>query len=747
MAQAVKDTAPDIPIKALHLEDIIEALREYRPDEKVDKILAAYAFASKAHRGQTRLSGEPYLSHPMEVALLLTRMNMGQVGISAALLHDTLEDTETSSKELEDIFGKDITKLVEGLTKLAKIRSSSREERQAENVRKMILAMSDDIRIVLIKLADRLHNLRTLEYLKPSRQKAIAEESMDIYAPLANRLGIGWLKREMEDISFMYLHPKEFKKLTKLVREHQEEMEKFALAVANQSYELLMKEHLVAHVTARPKHIYSIYKKMQEQSLEFRQIYDIIGVRIITNSVMDCYTVLGLIHTHWKPIQGKFKDYIALPKENMYQSLHTAVLSKTGRFVEYQIRTQQMHRHAEEGIAAHWRYKEDKVPAADGEADDKFIWLRRLMELGHSISDSMEFLENVKIDLYTDEVYVFTPKQEVYAFPAGATPLDFAYAIHTQVGHEYAGALVNGQSVPMETRLKNGDVVEIVTAKGRLPSPEWLKIVTTSQAKSKIYSYLRLAEKESAKKLGMELVKEELKKYDLDPAIFFSPEALKLASEMLGFKNSDIVLQRLGFFKMPVEQFLQKLLPIKNWQQIEASKSRSLKDRIFGFIRPKSGGATGIRVGDHANLLIRLAKCCNPLPGDSILGFISSGHGLVIHNKSCPVLKERHPESEQLIEAQWEEQKKKQKHAVRVIVQSINQPGILARVTTAIADGGTNISNAVATAHKASAGELDLTVEVEDVYHLRKVIDAIKTVKGVKKVARFMEGMRKAEKK
>ena len=744
MGQTIKDMARHE--KALHLEEIIEALRVYRPDENVDQILAAYAFASKAHKGQTRLSGEPYLSHPMEVAYLLTRLNMDSVGITAALLHDTLEDTETTAQELEEIFGKEVTKLVEGLTKLARIRTSSREERQAENVRKMILAMSDDIRIVLIKLADRLHNLRTLEYLKPARQKAIAEESIDIYAPLANRLGIGWVKREMEDISFMYLHPREFKQLTNLVSDRKEEMDKFALTEANQIYELLMKEHLVAHVTARPKHTYSIYKKMQEQSLEFNQIYDIIGVRIITNSVQDCYAVLGLVHTRWKPIQGKFKDYIALPKENMYQSIHTVVLSKSGRFVEYQIRTQQMHRHAEEGIAAHWRYKADKEPPAGEEGEDKFTWLRRLMELGHSVSDSMEFLENVKIDLYTDEVYVFTPKQEVYAFPAGATPLDFAYAIHTQVGDNYAGALINGHHVPMETMMKNGDVVEIVTAKDRHPSPEWLKIVKTSMAQSKIRAYLRVAEKEEAKKLGLELVKEELKKHGLDPDVFLTADALKFASETLGFKNSDLLFQRLGFFRMPVDQFLQKLLPVKNWQQIEASRSRSLKDRIFGFIRPKRGGATGIRVGEHANLLIRLAGCCNPVPGDSILGFISSGHGLVIHNRSCLVLKERSPESEQLIQAQWAEQKKKQRYAVRVIVQSINQPGILARVTTVIANGGTNISNAVATANKASGGELDLTVEIYDLNHLRKVMTAIRTVKGVKKVERYMEGIRKAGK-
>lgn len=730
--------------KALHLEDVIEALREYKPDADVAPILAAYAFASKAHKGQTRLSGEPYLSHPVEVAHILTRLKMDTIGITAALLHDTLEDTPTSAEEVEALFGKETTRLVEGLTKLAMIRFSSREERQAENVRKMILAMSDDIRIVLIKLADRLHNLRTLEYLKPERQKAIARESMDIYAPLANRLGIGWLKQEMENLSFLYLYPGKYQKLKKLQKERQEEMEKVALSIAIQTRELLMKEQVVAHVTARPKHIYSIHKKMVEQSLEFDQIYDIIGVRIITNSVTDCYKALGLVHTHWKPIPGKFKDYIALPKDNMYQSIHTCILSKLGRFVEYQIRTQQMHRHAEDGIAAHWRYKEDKRPPAAG--DDRFIWLQRLMELGHNIGDSKEFLENVKLDLFPDEVYVFTPKQEVMAFPSGATPLDFAYAIHTQVGNQCAGALVNGKSVPLETIMSNGDVVEIITAEGRHPTPEWLKIATTSMAKSKIRAYIHNAQKEEAIKLGKELIKEELKKYGLNPDSYLTRPALEKAADALGFKSAELILLRLGFFRMPVDHFLQKLLPVKEWLQIEDSRSKSLKERIFRFIRPRTD-KIGIRVGDDTNLLIRLAGCCSPVPGDSILGFVSRGHGMVIHNKSCPVLKEREPDPERLVEAQWERQKKRQTHAVRVIVKSVNQPGLLARVSTVIAECRTNISNAVVSANDSTGGELDLTVEIEDLNHLQKVMSAIRKVKGVKKVERYMEGFHKTSRK
>lgn len=734
--------------KIVHLEDIIEAVREYKPDADADQILAAYAFASRAHKGQTRRSGAPYLSHPMEVALILTRFQMDSRAIAAALLHDTLEDTDATPEDLKSAFGSEITDLVGGLTKLSRIRSSSREENQAENVRKMILAMSDDIRTVLIKLADRLHNLRTLEYLKPSRQKAIAEESMDIYAPLANRLGIRWIKVEMQNLSFKYLHPIEYKKLEGLVKNRSEELEKFAESVCAQTQELLLKDRLSAHVTARPKHLFSIYHKMKEQNLEFDQIYDIIGVRIITNSVLDCYQSLGLVHTTWKPIPGKFKDYIALPKNNMYQSIHTTAWHNSGRAVEFQMRTQQMHRNAEEGIAAHWRYKEG-IAGDEAGNDDNFRWIGSLLDLGQSVSDSKEFLENVKINLFPDEVYVFTPRQEVKAFPLGATPIDFAYAVHTQVGHNCVGAQVNGTPVALDYQLRNGDMIEIVTDKNQRPTAEWIKIAQTSTAKAKIKSYIRTTQKAEATKLGMEILEEELKKQGLQPKRFLTPGALEQAASALGFKNADVVLQRVGFSRFSGEKLLQKLLPPKEWKKLESRKSKSLKSRIFRFIWPKTANKAGIgvRVGDSEKMLIRLAGCCNPVPGDSIAGFVSRGHGLVVHQKSCHALKELGLDRERVIEAQWEKSKKKRTHSVRIIAHCINKPGILASVSSAIAECHSNISNAIVTPTDSSGGELDLTIEIENLNHLRKVMDAVKKLKSVKKVERFMEGVHTASKK
>ncbi|GMT42531.1 MAG: GTP pyrophosphokinase [bacterium] len=731
--------------KIVHLESTIEAIREYKPDAKVDQILAAYAFSSRSHKGQTRRSGAPYLSHPMAVAHILTRLKMDTTAIAAALLHDTLEDTDATLKELELAFGPEVAKLVDGLTKLSRIRFSSREESQAENMRKMILAMSDDIRIVLIKLADRLHNLRTLEFLKPERQKKIAEESMDIYAPLADRLGIGWLKEEMQNISFKYLHPLAYKKLEGVMKERQEELGKFAVAVCGHTQELLIKERLTAHVTARPKQLFSIYRKMEKQNLEFDQIFDIIGVRIITNSALDCYKALGLLHTTWKPVPGKFKDYIALQKKNMYQSIHTTLLHNSGKFVEFQVRTQQMHMNAEEGIAAHWRYKEGDASQNNG--DDKFIWLRRLLDLGQSIGDSKEYLENIKLDLFPDEVYVFTPDQEVKAFPSGATPIDFAYAVHTQVGNHCVGALVNGIMVPLEYRLHNGDMVKIITDQKHHPDPDWMKIAKTSTAKSKIRAYTRTAQKAEALKLGREILEEEVKKHGLRPEIFITKNSLEQASATLGFKSSELAVQRIGFSQLSVDQFLQKLLPLNEWKKIEAARSKSLKNRIFRFFWPWAAKNTGVRVGDSDKILIRLAGCCKPVPGDSIHGFVSRGHGLVIHQKLCPVLKELGPARERIIKAQWEKMKKKRTHPVRIKAYCLNKPGILATVSAAIASCRSNISNAIVTPTGRTGGELDLTIEIEDVNHLIKTMNAVKKVKGVKKVERFMEGVRISSKK
>ena len=729
--------------KGIHLEDIIERLREYLPDANVDHILSAYAYASKAHGGQTRLSGQPYMNHPMEVALLLTRLKMEPNAIATALLHDTVEDTHATLEEIEELFGKEIVLMVDGLTKLGKLRFQSHEQRHAENIRKMILAMSHDIRIIIIKLVDRLHNMRTLEFLTPDRQRAISEETLDIYAPLANRLGIAWLKAELEDHSFMYVYPNEYSHLKKLMETRKEDFDKVILAICNQSHDLLKKEMLTGEVSGRTKNLYSIFMKMRDQNLEFEEVHDIIGLRIITNSYLDCYKILGLIHATWKPVPGKFKDYLAIPKENMYQSIHTTVMTPFGHRVEFQIRTQMMHNISEDGIAAHWRYKEGSKSATS--SNDNFVWVRRLLELGMSIDNPKEFLENVKMDLFPDEVYVFTPRQEVIALPSGATPLDFAYAVHTQVGHTYKSALVNNRPVPMGYELDNGDKVEIITSVNQIPSREWLKFVKSSQAKAKLLSYIRTQEKADSVKLGEEIIEAELKKYGLDPKTYLTTKALNKATKALGFNTKELLLQRIGFSKVPIYGFMQKLLPDEAWQKVESMRRGSL-GKIFGkFIGRKSQKNYGVRVGDINNMLIRFAGCCNPVPGDSILGYVSSGQGLVIHNRSCPILKRLEPDPERFIEAQWDITLKKHARPVRILAYSINKPGILASVSAAIASCNANISNAVVTPSDYKGGQLDLTVEIEDLEHLEKVIKAVKRVDGVKHVKRIMEEVKEAD--
>ncbi|MBI5178455.1 MAG: bifunctional (p)ppGpp synthetase/guanosine-3',5'-bis(diphosphate) 3'-pyrophosphohydrolase [Nitrospinae bacterium] len=721
-------------LKGIHLEDVIEGLREYQPDAEADKLLGAYAFASKAHKGQVRLSGEPYMSHPMEVAMILTRMKMDPAVISAGLLHDTLEDTDATPQQIEESFGTEITTLVEGMTKLSMISFSSREESQAENVRKMILAMSKDIRVVLIKLADRLHNMRTLDFLPPARQKNIAQETMDIYAPLASRLGLHWIKVELENIAFKYLLPFEYHRITGLMAERQEELDKFLLSICNQTRDLLLKERIAAQVTGRFKHFYGIYRKMKEQNLDFDQIYDLIGVRIITNSLMDCYKTLGLVHNRWKPIPGKFKDYIALPKENMYRSIHSTLLTNTGRRVEFQIRTQQMHRHSEEGIAAHFRYKEGKQT---DKHDDHFIWVRRLLELGMSVDNPQEFLENLKVDLFPDEVYVFTPKQEVKAFPTGATPIDFAYAVHTQVGNHFLGAMVNGKPVPADTRLRNGDVVEILTADDQRPAREWLKIAVTSHARSKIKAHIRNSQKADALRLGREIVEQELTRHGITAEQYLARQLLEPAAVALGFKNTETLFERIGMSMFSVYNLLQKLLPPAEWRKVEDTRRTYLKDV------PQE---TGVRVGNIHDMAIRFAGCCNPVPGDPILGYISAGHGLVIHNKSCPMIKVLESDPEKIVEARWEAVTTKQMRPVRILVYCLNQPGILARVTAAIADCGANISAANVSSTDHIGGEIDFTVEIEDLNHLQKIIEAIRTVDGVRSVERIMDASRAGKK-
>ncbi len=719
------------PLRAIHLEEIIEAVREYQPDAEVDKILGAYAFASAAHKGQVRLSGEPYMSHPMQVAFILTKMKMDPAAIAAALMHDTLEDTEADPAQIRSIFGEEILLMVEGLTKLSRLTFASKEESQAENVRKMILAMSKDLRVVLIKLADRLHNMRTLDFLPPQKQKFISQETMDIYAPLANRLGLHWIKVELENIAFKFLLPFEYKRIEGLMKERQEELDKFIASLSAQTRELMLMEKIVGQVSWRFKHFYGIYRKMTEQNLDFDQIYDLIGVRIITNSLLDCYKVLGLIHTKWKPIPGKFKDYIALPKENMYQSIHTTVLTQTGRRVEFQIRSAQMHRNSEDGVAAHFRYKEGKRPASKD--DENFIWVKRLLDLGLSVDNSEEFIDTLKMDLFPNEVYVFTPKQEVKALPAGATPLDFAYSIHTQLGNHFLGALVNGKPVPPDCQLHNGDVVEVLTSNEQHPVRDWLKIAVTSHGRSKIKSYLRNAQKVESLRLGNEIVENELRRHGLDLKEYWTKETMESAAVALGFKNAEVMLDRVGISSLSAYSVLHKLLPAEKWREVENRRKNYLASVTENL---------GVRVGDIHDMLIRFAGCCNPVPGDPILGYISAGHGLVIHAKSCPSLKSLEADPERLVEARWETAAKKQLRPVRILIKSRNRPGILARVSAAIAGCEANIASATVTATSAMEGDLDLTVEIEDLNHLQRILETVRGLDGIRSVERIMDARR-----
>ncbi len=556
--KAEKKSAPSRPA-IIRINDIIESLRSYHPTADIQLVEKAYVFSAKVHQGQTRLSGEPYLTHPLQVAYILTKMKLDEICVASGILHDTLEDTCATIEEIQSIFGAEITTLVDGLTKISKINFSSAEERQAENFRKMILAMAKDIRMILIKLADRLHNMRTLEFLPPEKRKVIAQETLDIYSPIANRLGIAWIKTELEDLAFKYLHPKEFNYLEERINTKRKERNQYIEEVKKIISEKLAPLNLKEEIVGRLKHHYSIYRKMVRQQIDFDQVYDLIAFRIIVGSIRDCYEALGIIHSVWKPVPGRFKDFIAMPKANMYQSLHTTVIGPYGERMEIQIRTPEMHQIAEEGIAAHWRYKEGKE--IDRRDDQMFSWLRRMLEWQQDLRDPKEFLEMFRIDLYPDEVYVFTPRGEVKAFPRGATPIDFAYSIHTDVGHQCVGARANGRMVPLDYRLRNGDTIEIITSKNQRPSKDWLEIVKTSRARTKIRQWIRLEQKNYDFIAGKEACEREFKKHNLNFNKLHKSGKITQVSEELGFHNVQDLIAAIGHGKVSVNKVVQRLIP------------------------------------------------------------------------------------------------------------------------------------------------------------------------------------------
>ena len=706
------------------LETLIEEIPKYQPGADLDVLARAYQFSAASHQGQQRASGEPYLSHPLEVANLLVDFKMDVTTVTAGLLHDVLEDTETTKADLQREFGSEIAELVDGVTKIGKLAFSSREERQAENFRKMLVAMARDLRVLMIKLADRLHNMRTLDYLPSDKAKKIAQETLDIYAPLAHRLGMAKVKAELEDLGLRTLNPADYVDLQKRVAKRRLERE----ADINQVIAILQRKlaevGIDSQIRGRPKHFYSIWKKMHDQGREFDEIYDLTAVRVITASVRDCYGALGVIHSLWKPVPGRFKDFIAMPKVNMYQSLHTTVIGPKGDPVEIQIRTREMHRIAEEGIAAHWLYKERK--AGKDKLDESLVWLRQLIETQQDTKDPREFMDTVRVDLFPDEVYVFTPKGDVKALPEGATPLDFAYAVHTKVGEHCVGAKVNAKLVPLRYTLRQGDIVEIVTSPNQHPSRDWLKIVKSTRARAKINQWLKVEERARSIELGRELFEREARKYRLNPSALLGGEEIKKAAADFGFAGPDDLMAALGYGKSSVHQVLNKLAPNALLETPDKPKSAPT--------RPAP--VDGVRIRGVDDLLVRFARCCNPLPGDPIVGFITRGRGLTVHARECLTVAKSVLDRERLIDVEWDVEEPG-KRPVRIAVYiGKDRPGLLSEITGAISARNGNITKAEVTVTDDRRGINNFVVEVADLRQLQDIIAAIRDVRDVINVER-----------
>ena len=722
----------------IRITDILDTIVEYNPDADLGLIDRAYIYSAQVHDGQVRLSGEPYLSHPLEVAAILAHMKLDVESIAAGLLHDVIEDTHATREEIEEIFGPGIAHIVSGVTSISLLTVTDTVVRQAESLRKMILAMADDIRVVLIKLADLLHNMRNLKY-QESREKQVmlSRETLDIYAPIASRLGIFWIKQELQDIAFFYTQPREYAAIDTLVNHAKEEKEEYIEEVKAKLTEKLAAEGLVnLSIKGRFKQHYSIYQKMLSQNLAFDQVYDIIAFRVILDQKSHCYEAMGIIHDMWKPIHYKFKDYISIPKPNLYQSLHTTVIGPRGQRVEIQLRTWDMDRIAESGIAAHWSYKEGA--AIDEKTGKTFAWLRNLVENQEESSDPVEFLENVKIDLYPNEIYVFTPGGEIRTLPKGATPVDFAYQIHTEVGEQCTGAKVNGRLVPLAQPLETGNTVSIITTKGHHPSPDWLNFVTTVKARNKIRHWIKNQEKERSITLGREMCEKLFRKKNYNfNALLRSGEVLRAAEEF-GFKAVDDLIAQVGFGKVTPLQILHKALPDEERQKDREKEDRpGFRDKGLG----KSGknnrrkSRDGIVVKGLDDILVRFSKCCNPLHGDPIVGFITQGQGVAVHRKNCINALKMSPERK--VEVRWSEDDT-ESYPVRIRIRSTDRSGLLADVASTISKAKVDIINAHTETSDYGVVNSYFTIAVENTAQLGKVISDLKRVKHVKSVKRVV---------
>jgi len=714
----------------IRITDILDKLYDYYPDADVDIIDRAYIYSARVHAGQMRLSGEPYLSHPLEVASLLTDMKLDPVSISAGLLHDVVEDTHATIDEIYHTFGNEVAHIVAGVTKISALPFSTDQQRHAENIRKMILAMADDIRVILIKLADRLHNIRTLHYhKKPEKQRAIAQETLDIYGPIAGRLGIYWLKNELEETAFYYANPEEYNRIDGLLKKNQEERAKYVATVKTLIKEKMSEAGISCRVQGRHKQYYSIYQKMASQNLDFEEVYDIIAFRIVVENVSQCYAALGQIHSRWKPIPTKFKDYIAVPKPNMYQSLHTTVIGPYGERMEIQIRSEQMDHVANFGIAAHWSYKEGKTQE-DINTKNTFAWIHNLVENQKNFGNPEEFLENVRIDLFPDEVFVFTPNGDVRSLPKGATPVDFAYMIHTEVGNECTGAKINGRLVPLQYELNTGDIVEILTTKGHQPSKDWLNFVKTVKAKSRIRHWIRKQEKERSLSLGRELCEKAFRKYKLNFSNLVKSREMEKVAEAFNFKSTEDLIANVGIGKITPLQIIRKLDP-----QFTEKKDSALIDKIMGPRDRKQKEKTeGVSVHGLDDILIRFGKCCQPVPGDPITGYITHGAGVTIHRSGCVNALKLNPDRQ--IDVEWNTNDNGE-FPVSLKITASDRMGLLAEISTEMSKAAANIYDVRLEnrGNKSIYGEF--TILVKSRGHLESVISRLKKIQAVQEVKRL----------
>lgn len=717
---------------------LLEIASTYLKEADLALIKKAYDFAEDAHQGQTRKSGDAYILHPLAVAEILANMQMDVTSIIASLLHDVVEDTPVTLETLREHFGDTCAMLVDGLTKLDKISFKSKEEHQNENYRKMFVAMAQDIRVILIKLADRLHNMRTLKFQSEDNQRRISHETLEIYCPIAHRLGISAIKWEMEDIALRYLNPKQYYRIVNLMQKKRADREQYIDDVIANISEKLEEMSIEGDISGRPKHIYSTYRKMTTQNKQFNEIYDLLAIRVIVNNVRDCYAALGIIHTLWKPMPGRFKDYIAMPKPNMYQSLHTTVIGPNGEPLEVQIRTWEMHKTSEFGVAAHWAYKEGLI-VPSGSFEDKMSWFREILELQDDTRDAAEFMESLKMDFFSDLLYVFTPKGEVIELPAGAVPLDFSYRIHTEVGNRTIGAKVNGRIVPLDHKLKTGDIVEILTSKHSYgPSQDWIKIAQSSHARSKIRQWFKKENKEENIEKGREAIEREIKRLGIELSAVMTDSNLQKVAQKFNFQDSDDMFSAVGYGGITASQICTRLTDDIR-KKLESEQSHQLLKDADKSSEKRSRSTHGVRVKGIDNLLIRFARCCNPVPGDAIAGFITRGRGISVHRLDCNnITHSSEEEADRLIEVEWEQDVEASYH-VQIEIVGHDRRGLLNEVLQAVSESKTIISAVSGKSDRNKVAQIHMTILIHNVDHLHTVVEKIKQVKDIYSVMRIMQ--------